>query len=273
MMAIMLARSPIRRSVTTTIRRSDRRGRRNEAGYILLAILLMLALLMISLVAVAPKIATEIRRDREDELIHRGRQYARAIRLYYRKFGRYPAKIEDLENTNNLRFLRKRYKDPITGQDFALIRFGQAHTSARGFFGQPAQGVVSGAVSPTGTFSPLMGNPPTVNTTDTSGSPPTTDTSGNPPSPQSPGNPPTPTGIAQTTFGGGAIVGVKSTSPKVSIKEINGKGHYNEWEFVYDPQQDLMGQGAQLPGGMPNVPGVNPNPNTTKPPNPNPMPQ
>ena len=58
----------------------------------------------------------EIKRDREEEMIHRGVQYSRAIRAYYKKFGRYPTKIEDLENTNNLRFLRKRYKDPLNGQ-------------------------------------------------------------------------------------------------------------------------------------------------------------
>ena len=60
-----------------------------------------------------PSITFDIKRDREEEMIHRGVQYSRAIRAYYKKFGRYPTKIEDLENTNNLRFLRKRYKDPM----------------------------------------------------------------------------------------------------------------------------------------------------------------
>ena len=39
--------------------------------------------------------------------------YMRAIQHFYKKFNRYPTRIEELENTNNLRFLRKRYKDPV----------------------------------------------------------------------------------------------------------------------------------------------------------------
>ncbi len=46
-------------------------------------------------------------------MIHRGVQYSRAIRTYYKKFGRYPTKLEDLDNTNNMRYLRKHYKDPM----------------------------------------------------------------------------------------------------------------------------------------------------------------
>jgi hypothetical protein len=41
------------------------------------------------------------------------------------------------------------------------------------------------------------------------------------------------------TFGGGPIVGVASTSKKQSIKVLNKKDHYNDWEFVYDPTLDL----------------------------------
>ena len=50
------------------------------------------------------------------------------------------------------------------------------------------------------------------------------------------------------TFGGGPIVGVSSTSDKASLKELEGKTHYNEWEFVYDPrfdrQANTLGVGA-----------------------------
>src|SRR5208282_935037 len=55
----------------------------------------------------------QVRRDREEELMHRGNGYMRAIQHFYKKLGRYPTKIEDLENTNNIRFLRKRYTDPM----------------------------------------------------------------------------------------------------------------------------------------------------------------
>ena len=48
--------------------------------------------------------------------MHRGDQYVRAVRLYYRKFGHYPGSIEQLEKTNNIRFLRQKYVDPMTGK-------------------------------------------------------------------------------------------------------------------------------------------------------------
>src|SRR5579871_5556881 len=112
-----------------------RRGRRGERGYILMTLLLMMALIIIGAAVVVPSITFEIRRDREEEMIHRGVQYSRAIRLYYRKFGRYPMKIEDLENTSQLRFLRKRYKDPITGKDFRLLHYGEAKLSLNGIGG------------------------------------------------------------------------------------------------------------------------------------------
>src|SRR5437879_4711966 len=100
-------------------------GRPNQHGYILLTLLLMMVALVIAAAAVLPSISFEIKRDREQELIHRGVQYSRAIRTYYKKLGRYPTRLEELESTNNLRFLRKRYKDPITGKDFKLLHFGE----------------------------------------------------------------------------------------------------------------------------------------------------
>src|SRR3954468_5869234 len=87
--------------------------RRAEGGYILLTLLLVVTVLIITAGAILPEITFQIKRDKEEELIHRGVQYSRAIRRYVKKFGRYPTRIEDLENTNNIRFLRRRYKDPL----------------------------------------------------------------------------------------------------------------------------------------------------------------
>ena len=82
---------------------------------------------------VTSKIDFEIRRDQEQEMIHRGVQYSRAIRGYYKKFGRYPTRLEDLDNTNNLRYLRKRYKDPLNkNKDFRLLHFGEQGVSLAG---------------------------------------------------------------------------------------------------------------------------------------------
>lgn len=96
--------------------------RHREQGYILVTLMLFVTLLAIASLGWIEKVDFQIRRNREQELIHRGVQYSRAIRQYVRKFGRYPSRLEDLENTNNVRYLRKRYKDPITGKGFRLLR-------------------------------------------------------------------------------------------------------------------------------------------------------
>src|SRR5258708_32371447 len=116
---------------------SHRRRFLHALGYYMLTLLLALALMAIFVGAILPQITFEIKRDREEELIHRGVQYSRAIRLYYKKFGRYPTRIEDLESANNLRFLRKRYKDPENCKngkcaDFKLLHFGEVQLSLSG---------------------------------------------------------------------------------------------------------------------------------------------
>lgn len=111
----------------------------------LLAAVFLMAVLVLALAIAAPKIARSIQRDRDLETFHRGMQYRRAVQLYYRKFHAYPPNVEALVQTNNIRFLRKRYKDPITGQDdWKPILFGQNKTpTAMGFFGQPLAGSAS----------------------------------------------------------------------------------------------------------------------------------
>ncbi len=110
----------------------------NEDGYVLLAVIFLTVLLLITLSIAAPKIARSIQRDKEMETIHRGEQYKRAIKLYYQKFGSYPTSLDQLVETNQIRFLRKKYKDPLTGKaDWKPVLFGQAHVRPLGFFGQP----------------------------------------------------------------------------------------------------------------------------------------
>ena len=109
--------------------------RRREDGYILLTLLLMVALMGIFALMVITPIKFELKREREQEMIHRGVQYSRAIRNYYKKFGRYPTRLEDLDNTNNLRYLRKHYKDPETGKEFKLLHYGDPGVSLTGSVG------------------------------------------------------------------------------------------------------------------------------------------
>jgi type II secretory pathway pseudopilin PulG len=125
-----------------------------QRGYMMITLMLALAMIMLALLAVLPDIRQQVRRDREEELRHRGTAYMRAIQHFYKKFNRYPTRVEELENTNNLRFLRKRYTDPmnvdpVTGKekDFKFLHQqdinlnngpvlpGQSGTGAQGAFG------------------------------------------------------------------------------------------------------------------------------------------
>ena len=96
------------------------RGNRQQ-GYILLTLILFAVLLAIGAAAMLPEFTFQMKRDREEEMIHRGVQYSRAVRRYYKKLGRYPNTVEELQSTNNTHFLRKKYKDPVTGKDFRLL--------------------------------------------------------------------------------------------------------------------------------------------------------
>jgi type II secretory pathway pseudopilin PulG len=121
----------------------------SEDGYILIAVMFMLALLIIAMAVALPKVLADIQRDREVETMHRGKQYTRAIQLYYRKFGRYPPNLDALVKTNEIRFLRKKYVDPTTGKnEWKPILAGQNKTPmAMGFFGQPLGGVGFGGAA------------------------------------------------------------------------------------------------------------------------------
>ena len=122
---------------------------------------------MISLYIEIPRVAFESQRNREEMLIERGEQYSRAIEVFYRKNKRYPSKLEDLENFNNLRFLRKRYKDPLTGKDeWRMIHMGPAGQLADSLVekpGPPGLQLAGGATPPVGsagTTGPTNGAPP-----------------------------------------------------------------------------------------------------------------
>ena len=264
--------------VRTSIRRAN-----NQDGYVLLAILFALTLLVIGLAVAAPNAAKQIQRQKEQELIRRGEQYALAIRRFYKKFGRYPSDLDQLENTNNIRFLRRKYLDPVTGKDdWQPIQFGQARPPT-GFFGEKITTI--GGMSPSGpgigpssigtglgastgnsnsssSSTSVMGQ----NTSAGSGSGGT----GSAAAATSPtgltgsaGNPLSSDQLTGKTFGGGAIVGVSIPSQKESLKEFQQKNHYNEWQFVYDPTMDPtlrggtgVGAATVLPGGIA-APGIN----------------
>lgn len=141
--------------------RAGRNRRQSEEGFTLVVVIFLLALFALAMAIAAPEMAKQIQLDREHETMERGHQYVRAIQLYYRKFHSYPPSINALVDTNNIRFLRQKYKDPLTGKnDWKLIHFGQAKTPTLGFFGQPIVGAGAAGSSVVAGIGPSGGNTP-----------------------------------------------------------------------------------------------------------------
>jgi type II secretory pathway pseudopilin PulG len=126
--------------------------RRGEEGFMLLAVVVMVAILLIALSVAAPVVARQLQREKEVESQHRMNEYVRAIQLYQRKFpGQYPASIKVLESNNNVRFLRHVYVDPLTGKtDYKLIHLGEQKTKIHVFFGQELGGLAASLGSAAG---------------------------------------------------------------------------------------------------------------------------
>lgn len=104
---------------------TGRSARRPDDGYVLLALLLSTSILLAVLALAVPRMAMQSQRIKDGRLIERGEQYKRAIKLYYRAHGRYPEEISDLEETDGVRYLRRRYTDPTTDSgEWRLIHMG-----------------------------------------------------------------------------------------------------------------------------------------------------
>jgi type II secretory pathway pseudopilin PulG len=204
------------------------------------ALLVAIGVMSAGLLVAMPAWRTMIQRDKEEELIFRGMQYARAVGLYQRKFGAaFPPTIDLLIEQ---RFLRKHYKDPVTKDgEFQILYQGSLAASQPGLragrqgpAGQRGSGGIdtSGARQPGGTG----GGTSTFTRAGTSGFP-------------SPGVGGSTGGVAGPQ---GGIVGVASKSTEKSVRVYNGRNYYNEWQFVYVQVQTQPG------GGVPGRPGVMP---------------
>ncbi|MCX8160057.1 MAG: type II secretion system GspH family protein [Candidatus Saccharicenans sp.] len=80
-------------------------------GYTLLLLLIVIFVMSLGLLVAVPVLETQLRREKEEELIFRGKQYVEAIRLYQQKKpGAYPSSLEDLVKE---KCLRRVYRDPM----------------------------------------------------------------------------------------------------------------------------------------------------------------
>jgi len=104
---------------------------RGKRGYVLIILMMAVFVLALALTVAVPVLETELRREKEEELIFRGRQYVEAIRLFQMKNpGRFPASLKELLDQG---FLRKLFPDPITASgewDVVLDPGGQSEVEA-----------------------------------------------------------------------------------------------------------------------------------------------
>lgn len=202
--------------------------RRGERGYAMAALLVTLAVMSVILGMAMPVWRTVVQREKEEELIFRGRQYARAIQLYQRKFAAaYPASVDVLVEQ---RFLRKKYTDPMTKSgEFEIIYQGTlAQRQAASMAGRggtsPDMQAGAGRSGAAGQLTP----------------------------------PPGSAFGSQSAGPQGGVVGVASKSKEKSLKILDGRTAYNQWQFVFIPAQVPRGgpAGSVGPGGRGAQPGA-----------------
>jgi type II secretory pathway pseudopilin PulG len=102
-----------------------------SGGFTYLGLLFFVALMGAALVAIAQVWHTEVKREKEAELLFVGNQFRQAIGGYYERtpgaVKQFPKQLEDLlrdpHSPDVRRYLRKIYVDPMTGQrEWGLVR-------------------------------------------------------------------------------------------------------------------------------------------------------
>jgi type II secretory pathway pseudopilin PulG len=100
---------------------------RGQGGFSYIGLLFAIAVLGITLATVGVVWSTQVRRDKEVQLLWVGDQYRAAIARYRASGGQYPLALADLLEDNRFpvpkRYLRQLYPDPMTGAaDWQLIQ-------------------------------------------------------------------------------------------------------------------------------------------------------
>ena len=85
--------------------------KRKASGYVLIMLMFVVTAMGIGLLVAVPVWQTQIRRDKEEELIFRGKQYVEAVRIFQiKKPGTFPKTIEELVEG---KCLRRPFRDPM----------------------------------------------------------------------------------------------------------------------------------------------------------------
>jgi hypothetical protein len=262
---------------------------RAQSGYILVLMVFMTAMLVVSTLVVGLSIKTEAKRQKEEEMIWRGKQYIRGIKLYYKKTGRYPTSLDDLtkgSGPGNIHFMRQAYKDPMNKDDgsWRLLYVG-ANGQLIGSLKPPQTNSLlpqsGGLGTPAAAISTAPGNQQPGSTTQQNSSaaqnganpgvaPGTLDASNSGTAGTDSSSNPQPITPTETpTIIGGNIVGVGSKVDQKSIIVYEKAKNYKLFEFYWDASKDLQaaaqGAGLQLGTGLQNGTGQQPTTNPFSP--------
>jgi type II secretory pathway pseudopilin PulG len=208
----------------------------------MVALLVAMTVMAIVLSTAMPVYQTVARREREAELVFRGEQYARAIALFQRKYANaLPPSVDVLIEQ---RFLRKKYKDPITGDDFQFMGAGSPELAqAMATTPQQAQDAQRGRGAGGRTATPQGGRAQATPFGTGQGARGAAAARG----------PMTAAGQAVNAQAGGGLLAVASKSTEKSMRLYNGKDKYNEWIFMAVASTTAAGappgSGGQTPGG------------------------
>jgi type II secretory pathway pseudopilin PulG len=221
------------------MRSGDARGftppPRGARGFTVVGVVVAIAILTILIAAVGPTISTIIQRDKETELIFRGKQYARAIVAFQKRYGRYPNELKELSEVKP-KSIRKLFREPMCNCDeWQDIIAGSPEAVPMGQGGPalPGGGLPGQRTPRPGTTPGTGGNQPPSTYTGMGGPTP-------PPFLGGGGGAPTPTPAPFSTgiFANhdnktiGPIVGVRSRLHHKALKKWRDKEWYDEWRFI-----------------------------------------
>jgi type II secretory pathway pseudopilin PulG len=193
-------------------------------GYAMAALLVAMSVMAVLLSAALPSWSHMVRREKEEELIFRGNQYARAINLYQRKFAN--ASPQNLDILIEERMLRKKFKDPMATDKDGEFQLLYLSNEAQG-----ASGSGPGSGGP-------RGSGPGAGGTRAGGA-----ASGGAAATGGAAGPP---GASYGTKPTGGIVGVASKNTGESIRVYKGRNRYSDWQFIGMEQSIKAGSGAEL---------------------------
>jgi type II secretory pathway pseudopilin PulG len=211
------------------------RRARPDAGYAMAVLLAGIAIMGVVWTLVVPVWKQQVQREKEAELIFRAGQYARAVALYQRKYANaFPPNVEVLLKE---KFLRKKYKDPVTNREFRYL-------SPLELQAQPGM---------TTTTTPAPGGRRT-NPTNPTPNPPNSGIGSSNGTGSSFGGPNTLGPNGPTVGPQAGIAAVVSRSSAASIKIFKNRRQYNQWIVTVQDVMPRSAAGTPQPG-QPNQPG------------------